>query len=229
MSEETDNPFQSETTTASSSAGSGIFIPVAIALVGVVLGGIALFLTMSGSGKSEATQSALQKAAEQTSALELHLSGVEQQLAKLESGLSDQERKLSMMANQTQSVLNQVGQEINSTRQQVTATVAKVNEIAEKLQTTSAPRTVARSSLPPEEVVAREESAGSGESAVLPNGSSIAKHREHVITSGDTFAKLSKKYQVSVDEILSANPDADPRRLQVGQRITIPHSSHSRE
>ncbi|WOO40826.1 LysM peptidoglycan-binding domain-containing protein [Rubellicoccus peritrichatus] len=229
MSDETDNPFQSEASSASPSTGSAIFIPIAIALLGVVLGGVALFLTMSGSGKSEATQSALEEATEQTTALELRLNGLEQQLAKLQSSFSDQDQKIRVMASQTQSALNQVGQEINSSRQQITATAAKVNEIAEKMQSAVVARAPARASLPPQDVVAAEESEQSSATAVLPNGSSIAKHREHVISGGDTFAKLSKKYQVSVDEILAANPDADPRRLQVGQRIKIPHSSHSRE
>ena len=46
--------------------------------------------------------------------------------------------------------------------------------------------------------------------------------KKHVIQSGDTFGKLAKKYGVSVNAIISANPDANPSRLKVGQEIVIP-------
>lgn len=46
--------------------------------------------------------------------------------------------------------------------------------------------------------------------------------KNNKIQSGDTFAKLAKKFGVSVDAIISANPDANPSRLKVGQEITLP-------
>lgn len=228
MLEETNNPFQSTESVAPSSGGSGIFIPIAIGLVGVILGGIALFLSLSGAGKSDETESALKAAIDETRALELKLNDIEQKLAKLESGASSQEQQLMVMASQTQSALNQVGQEINSTRLQVAASIEKINEIADKLKSASVPREPVQTELSSDERPAIDH-YGDSSRPVLPDGSSVAKHSEHVIARGDTFAKLSKKYQVSVDEILAANPDADPRRLQVGQRIKIPHGSHSRE
>ena len=83
MLEETNNPFQPTEPAASSSGVSGTFIPVAIGLIGVVLGGIALFLSLSGSGKSDATQLALEEATSETRALELRLNDIEQKLTKL--------------------------------------------------------------------------------------------------------------------------------------------------
>lgn len=46
--------------------------------------------------------------------------------------------------------------------------------------------------------------------------------KKHTIQSGDTFGKLAKKYGVSVGAIISANPDANPSKLKVGQEIIIP-------
>lgn len=46
--------------------------------------------------------------------------------------------------------------------------------------------------------------------------------KKHTIQSGDTFGKLAKKYGVSVSAIISANPDANPSKLKVGQEIIIP-------
>jgi len=42
------------------------------------------------------------------------------------------------------------------------------------------------------------------------------------ITSGDTFYKLAKQYNTSVDVISAANPGVDPNYLKVGQTIYIP-------
>ncbi len=44
----------------------------------------------------------------------------------------------------------------------------------------------------------------------------------HVIQSGDTFYKLSKRFNVPLDAILAANPGADPYNLQIGQKVCIP-------
>jgi lipoprotein-anchoring transpeptidase ErfK/SrfK len=43
----------------------------------------------------------------------------------------------------------------------------------------------------------------------------------HTIESGDNFYNLAKKYETSFSEIESLNPEVDPSRLQIGQRIRI--------
>jgi LysM repeat protein len=40
--------------------------------------------------------------------------------------------------------------------------------------------------------------------------------------AGDTFARIAAKIGLSVQAILDANPDVDPRRLRIGQKIDIP-------
>ncbi len=44
----------------------------------------------------------------------------------------------------------------------------------------------------------------------------------HVIQAGDTFWKLAKKYNTTVESISIANPEVDPLNLQIGQTICIP-------
>jgi LysM repeat protein len=44
----------------------------------------------------------------------------------------------------------------------------------------------------------------------------------HVIEPGDTLLGIAGRFQVSVDEIMLANPNLRPQLLQIGQRITIP-------
>ncbi|RKX33172.1 MAG: hypothetical protein DRP71_10855 [Verrucomicrobia bacterium] len=47
----------------------------------------------------------------------------------------------------------------------------------------------------------------------------------YTIKSGDTFARLSGLFGVSVQAIEEANPGVDPRRLRIGQKIFIPTDS----
>jgi LysM repeat protein len=42
------------------------------------------------------------------------------------------------------------------------------------------------------------------------------------IKAGDTFYALARRYGISVEAIMAANPGVDPRRLQIGQLICIP-------
>lgn len=48
---------------------------------------------------------------------------------------------------------------------------------------------------------------------------------EHKIERGESFATVAKKYGVSVDAIVKANPNVNPRRLQIGQVIKVPEKS----
>jgi LysM repeat protein len=48
---------------------------------------------------------------------------------------------------------------------------------------------------------------------------------EHKIESGESFATIAKKYGVSVDAIIKANPNVNPRRLQIGQLVKVPEKS----
>jgi LysM repeat protein len=44
----------------------------------------------------------------------------------------------------------------------------------------------------------------------------------HAIKSGDTLGSVAKKYGVSLDALLKANPGLDSRRLKIGQKVKIP-------
>lgn len=44
---------------------------------------------------------------------------------------------------------------------------------------------------------------------------------EHVIESGDTFGALAVKYETTTARIKELNPDVDPTKLQLGQKIRV--------
>ena len=52
------------------------------------------------------------------------------------------------------------------------------------------------------------------------SGSAVA--RTHSIKSGETLAAIARKYNISVNALMAANPQVKPSRLQVGQTLNIP-------
>lgn len=44
----------------------------------------------------------------------------------------------------------------------------------------------------------------------------------YTIRAGDTFYSIARRFRVSLDDLLEANPGVDPDNLQVGQQICIP-------
>lgn len=44
----------------------------------------------------------------------------------------------------------------------------------------------------------------------------------HSVRRGETLGRIARSYGVSVQGLLSVNPDIDPRRLRVGQQIQVP-------
>lgn len=60
-------------------------------------------------------------------------------------------------------------------------------------------------------------------SAVEGNATSVAVTAgNYTIQSGDTFSSIASKSGVKLQALLDVNPGVDPRRLRVGQVITIP-------
>lgn len=47
-------------------------------------------------------------------------------------------------------------------------------------------------------------------------------HITHVIKKGETLYSISKKYEISIDELLDLNPTLDPNHISINEEITIP-------
>lgn len=52
--------------------------------------------------------------------------------------------------------------------------------------------------------------------------SPLIADRTHRIQAGDTLATVARRYNISLESLMAANPNLNPRRMQVGQIITLP-------
>lgn len=50
----------------------------------------------------------------------------------------------------------------------------------------------------------------------------VASARSYRVQPGDTPASIARRYNVKLETLLAANPALNPRRMQVGQSVTIP-------
>ena len=64
-------------------------------------------------------------------------------------------------------------------------------------------------------------SGGATNSAVSSSTTNSAS-KSHTVKSGDTPAAIARKYGVSLSALMSANPGLDPKKLRIGQAITVP-------
>lgn len=51
---------------------------------------------------------------------------------------------------------------------------------------------------------------------------------EHRVARGETLSHIARRYGVRLDDLRAANPRVQPRRLQIGQRITVPIAPRAR-
>lgn len=52
----------------------------------------------------------------------------------------------------------------------------------------------------------------------------VSKPRTHTVVARETPASIARKYNVSVNALLAANPRLNPKKLRVGQIINLPSS-----
>ena len=55
-----------------------------------------------------------------------------------------------------------------------------------------------------------------------PERSGAESNKTYVVQSGDSPAKIAKKFKVSFENLLKVNNIDDPKKLKIGQTLTIP-------
>ena len=187
----------------------GFFLPIAIALVGVVLGIIAIYLAVSGSGAmKDDLMLKLTEATDKVSQYETRISELEERVrisVEATNTASMKARSLeeaiTKLAQQTQNVVNQLGKEIADLKTGGrSASTSRTSTTAAAPSSGSAETPAAAGSTP--------QAAASGET--------------YIVKSGDTFTKIARILGVTIADIEKANPNVSSNRLQVGQKLNVP-------
>jgi LysM repeat protein len=59
-----------------------------------------------------------------------------------------------------------------------------------------------------------------------PQPPAAPETHEYVITRGDTYYSIAKKFSLKMSDIKAANPSVNPAKLKVGQKIELPSGSN---
>ncbi len=187
-------------------------LAIALAVLGIVLGGAGLYFGMTANQRIAPISESVTAGSSTAAQLEKDISALSTQIvetaAKLD-GLDGSFRRQKIYSTQSEAAVKKLGSEVAANRQQVNDLAGKLEELAQKgIRVASGPAPVATGS-----------STSTVEAAPVAASGSASTYR---IQSGDTFAKIASQQGVSLQALLDANPDADPRRLRIGQEIQIP-------
>jgi LysM repeat protein len=196
--------------------GMPVFVPIALALIGVALGGVALYFSLTGD-QEEKLNARLSESGSQVAQLEKRITELTTQNEKLRHDYEALDKQVRSIAGQTQNALNQVGQEILSTRRQISDNAEALRKVVEALNSGQARPAASRPSATASPGSTDTPVAGAAQPEDAEPG-----YRTHVIASGETFNSIAQKYGVPLQKVLESNPEADPRRLRIGQKIQVP-------
>lgn len=210
------------------SGGGTSYVAIAFGLAGIVFGALALFKSFTSPGAADVSQTEtavieakndIDKLAGTVGSLEERLGKIELTVDRLESFASQGNDNL---VRQVRSQLGEFAKKLNDDSRDI----SRLYDELDKLARTINARTTIPS--PPEPAgvslfsntdtetteTAEAETESDGEGAV----------RLHTVEPGDNYYKIAPKYGVTVSAIIQANPDVEPSKLQVGQKIRIPNA-----
>jgi len=196
-----------------SSGGSGM-IPVALAVLGIVLGGAGLYFGLTANQRLTPISESVETGSTSAARLEKEIGALETRLAEVSTKLDDLKGAFDrsrVYANQSETAIKRIAGELDDNRDRINEIGRRLGELVSPVEQAPAPEPVGETSS-----AGRETPASTGASG---DGGAGETYR---IQSGDTFAKIASEQGVSLQALLDANPEADPRRLRIGQEIIIP-------
>lgn len=93
---------------------------------------------------------------------------------------------------------------------------------AKPLQKATAPRDESKPSHSPAKAAANDEHKTG---RAKPAEKTAETGKTYIVAKGDNPVTIAKKLKVSYDELIALNHIKDPRKLQIGQKLLIPHKT----
>jgi LysM repeat protein len=152
-----------------------------------------LALAVGGFGAIKA--SSLQKTVDAQAPQVAKIDGLESQLGSVSATADKSAKDISSLSRSTQDAVTQIGNMLA----EINAKLLKMEEAAKK------------------------PAAAAGKGGKGPRAEVVAGPGEYVIKAGDTFSKIGKANGgFTGAEVASVNPDVNPSKLKVGQKIKLP-------
>lgn len=185
-------------------APADLKIPIGLGILGLIVGGLALIIAFVDRGKVSRF----------TEKVDADIEDVRATVNKTAAGQD---------AGGNAKEIAELRRELEALRAQVSASFESVNanqeELAKTVESLSRRRGGAVASADGN-AGAQQRSAGANAGATGSPAASASG--EYKVESGDNFWKIARKFDCKVADIEALNPDVDPARLRVGQKIKVP-------
>lgn len=192
-------------------SSSGSLVLVALAVFAIVLGGAGLYFGLTANQRISPLTDSMEAGSSSAARLEKDIAGFETKLAELSAQSTELKRTLERVkgyGTTTERAVKAVASSVKENRDEIVKLASRLNEVV----------TAGVKSAP----VAITAATTTTATADSPAATGASPSGTYTIASGDTFAKVAGKLGVSLQALLDANPDADPRRLAIGQVIKVP-------
>ena len=182
---------------------AGNIISIAVAVLGIVLGAAGLYFGFNANKRLNSIDTSIQDSATGKAEVKESIGVLNARIVEQENQMQEQAKVISRLrvyVSQSEQAIKKLTSELNINRKQIRANAVQV-----KSATTSLSRPI------------NEVPESSEKPAVQNDVGQI-----YVIESGDTLGRLANRFGISLQSIIDANPNVNPRRLSIGQKITIP-------
>lgn len=182
-------------------------LPIALGLVGIVLGGAALYFGLTASQQLTPLVQSIDDGSGAAARVERQLSALDTRLIELAA----QNKEFSSALAQLRSADSTKNAAIKQLAEAVKSNRGELVKLAETM-----------SQLAGNDVATEPNSSTDTGSSEATGEASRVSGSTYKIRAGDNFTKIAKDQGVSLQALLEANPNLDHSRLRIGQAINLP-------
>jgi|SRR5690625_2791715 len=206
--------------------GSSLKFVFVAAVAGIFIGLAGLFVAVTSKNQSDELRNDFSVVED----LRQKLGEIENSSSGLSAGTARIQREVEALRTGTQDALDRVSAELTRMRTDLNETVAFAEGMREGflglqerlLDLEGREVFVAVAESEPEAGDVVEENVEESVAEVETVEEESAVDEFYVIRSGDTLSSVAADHGISLARLLEANAEVDPRRLQVGQKISLP-------
>lgn len=178
-------------------APADLKIPIGIGILGIIIGGLALIIAFVVRGK------------------------VDRFTTKVDSDIEEIHATVNKAAAE-QSFGGESSKEIDTLRQELALLREELSRKFEALDQKDKALEDTIVSVNGRVNTRRPAPAQPANPVTSSDSTATASSGEYTIQGGDTFTKIAKKFGCKVTDLTDLNPDVEPARLRVGQKIKVP-------